>query len=164
MRKSLGVNLIHLPGGRLYISVLKCLHMLGSEGDILERERLRFQVWKAIQERKAGDTKGFDRLRALELPREQALRYIFELAIRRPDYLQGGIVDFERDFPFPQNGLLNPVGVGAFIQVYIDEAIGYNDEVGNEEISLSPEQYRKWWHDLGFKHLGNSDQETQQLL
>lgn len=139
--------------------MLECLHMPGPEGDISERAKLRFEVWKAVQGRKAGDTRDYDRL-----PREQALGCLFELAIKRPDYLQGGITNLAHDFPFPPDGLLNPLGVGAFIQVYIDETIGYNDKVRDKGKSLSSKQYKEWWHDLGFKHFGNSEKETQQLL
>lgn len=137
--------------------------MLGPEGDISERARLRFEVWKAIQEKKMGDTTDFDRL-ALVLPRNQMLGYLIELTLRRPDYLQGGVTDFVRDFPFPEDGLLNPVGVGAFIQIYMDEATGYNDRVRYKGKRLSPEQYKDWWCEEGFRHLGNSDEETRQLL
>ncbi len=92
------------------------------------------------------------------------LGYLLELMLRRPDYLQGGITDFVRDFPFPEDGLLNPVGVGAFIQIYMDEATGYNDRVRYKEKRLSPEQYKDWWCEEGFRNLGNSDEETRQLL
>lgn len=139
-------------------------HMPGHERDISERARLRFEVWKAVQERKSGDPKSYDRLRALELPRREALGYFFELISIRPDYLQGGITHLLHDFPFSSDGLMSSPGVGAFIQAYIDEVIGYNDEIRNEGADMSLENEREWWFDFGFKHLGNSDEETQQLL
>lgn len=127
-----------------------------------EDPTLRFQFWKVMQERQnPTDKPNFNRLGVLELPRQQQLSLLFELFMQRPDYLQGGIRSFE-GLSYPTDGNLQPLGVGAFIQTYIDEVDGYNDQYRDEPVSKDEEI--NFWFGLGFKMLGNSDEDTKELM
>lgn len=100
--------------------------------------RLRLEFWKAMQERQAqpSEKPNFDRFAALELTRNQALGYLFQLMLRRPAHLQGSIRSFSGLELPPTGGMMSAVGVGAFIQMYVDEVTGYNDQFREFNIFL----------------------------
>lgn len=137
---------------------------MSSERNSEEESRFRFEIWKAMQEKTVSDPKSqFDRLAALELGRLETLKYLFDMVVRRPDYINGGITKLT-GLNYPLNGILEPLGIGSFVQIYIDEVIGYNDDVRRNDQALSADEEKEYWFTLGFKHLGNSDHETRQLI
>lgn len=131
-----------------------------------EEASIRFAVWQAMQKGPDLDRKAsFDQLAALELGKIETLKYLFDMTFRRPDYLLGGITNLtDPEVPYDPERRMTVFGVAAFLQVYIDEVTGYSDEVRRDGKPLTPEQEKDFWFTMGFQHLGNSDQETCQLI
>ena len=129
-----------------------------SKDNPIDDPNLRLEFFKASQESKPGD-KPYDRLASLELTREQKLALFFQQNFHRDENLQGNITTLEGLDTKP-DGFLKPLGPGAFVQIYIDEVIGVNRRPKN----ITQEEYERFWFDQGFKHMGNSDSETKELV
>lgn len=122
----------------------------------------RFEVWKLYDDPTISREDLQQRLRYIGVSRQEGLGLLFDCFLQQAypsKERDGGIIELPEIIDSPEDRRMPIVGLPHFVLQYIGWAIDTD-----ESLVVSDEDSLRFWHETGFRNMGNKDADTQQLM